>query len=161
MSNEDATFLSAMCCVNGSASQCIVGLSPSFIKEEKLFGMNCHNWLIYTSSWTFHGICLTCLLPSSGQLRKNYISCPRSSVTVLAPDHHGNCSFRHHSPGVLCNLCPYSLVLHTVTYVTIIAPVHDRDNHCHCRWEAALIRRFPFCSLSAPASLFAISLTDT
>lgn len=161
MSNEDATFPSAMCRVNGSVSQCIVGLSPSFLKEEKLWGTACRNWLIYTSSWTFRTIRLTCLLPSSGQPWKKWHFLSSEFGDGVAPHHHGNCSFRHHSPGVLCNTCPCSLVLHTVTFVTISAPVHDRDNRCHCGWEAALIRRFQFCSLSVAASLFAISLTDT
>lgn len=32
---------------------------------------------------------------------------------AVAPDHHGNCSFRHCSPGVLCNVCPNSLWFRT------------------------------------------------
>lgn len=65
------------------------------------------------SSLNAHLCCNLCphlsLVFLSGSQGKNDISVSLEFWDAVAPHHHGNCSFRHRSPGVLCNVCPNSL----------------------------------------------------
>lgn len=116
--------------------------------------------------------CLIYLLHSSGQPRKNDISTSLEFSDGVAPDHHGNCSFRHGSPGVLCNACPNSLWLHMCLTSRCTSTLNLCNIHytfamteiaaaTACAPGAVLMRRFSFCFLTVSVCLFAVAIIDT
>lgn len=131
--------------------------------------------LLNTQLWWNTGdqeSCLIYLLHSSGQPRKNDISMSLEFSDGVAPDHHGNCSFRHGSPGVLCNVCPNPLWLHTCLTSCCTSTLNLCNTHYTfamteiaaailCTPGAVFMRRFSFCFLTISASLFAVAIVDT